>query len=108
MAIAVVVTIPEKEAENLAKRLLEERVCACVNIIKGVKSFFWWEGKIDEAEEVILFIKTKEALFPKLKTLVKNNHSYTVPEIISFKVDQISQEYLEWLNKEANASPFSS
>ncbi|MDP2923347.1 MAG: divalent-cation tolerance protein CutA [Candidatus Omnitrophota bacterium] len=107
MAIVVLVTIPEKEAENLSKMLVQERVCACVNIVKGVKSFFWWEGKIDEAQEAILIIKTKDSLFGKLKTLIKNNHSYSVPEIISFKIDQINQEYLEWLNKEANATTFS-
>ncbi len=108
MVIAVLVTIPENDAENLAKMLLRERVCACVNIIKGVQSLFWWKGKIDEAQEVILLIKTKETLFAKLKELIKNNHPYEVPEIISFKIDNINKEYFDWLNKEANALPFSS
>jgi periplasmic divalent cation tolerance protein len=107
MAIAVLVTIPEKEAEHLATMLVQERVCACVNIINGAKSIFWWQGKINQAEESLLIIKTKETLFGKLKTLIKNNHPYSVPEIVSFKMDQINQEYLEWLNKEANAAPFS-
>jgi len=108
MVIAVMVTIPEKDAEGLVKMLLSERVCACVNIINGVKSFFWWEGKINEAQEVILLIKTKETLFAKLKELIKHNHPYKVPEIVCFKIDNINQEYLDWLNKEANALPFSS
>jgi periplasmic divalent cation tolerance protein len=108
MVMAVMVTIPEKDAEDLIKMLLSEKVCACVNVIKGVKSFYWWEGKINEAQEVILIIKTKETLFMKLKELVKNNHPYKVPEIIGFKIDNINQEYLDWLNKEANALPFSS
>ncbi|MFA5270901.1 MAG: divalent-cation tolerance protein CutA [Candidatus Omnitrophota bacterium] len=108
MVMAVMVTIPEKDAEDLIKLLLSEKVCACVNVIKGVKSFFWWEGKIDEAQEVILIIKTKETLFMKLKGLIRNNHPYKVPEIIGFKIDNINQEYLDWLNKEANALPFSS
>ncbi len=103
MAIAVLVTIPNENAEKLAKTLLQERVCACVNIVSGVKSFFWWEGKIDEAQESLLVIKTKDALFGKLQTLVKENHPYSVPEIISFKIDGINQEYLSWVNKEANA-----
>lgn len=107
MVIAVLVSIPEKDAEHMAKMLLQERVCACINIIKDVKSFFWWEGKIDEAQEVMLVIKTKESLFSKLKNLIKNNHPYKTPEIISFKIDQINPEYLDWLNKEANALPFS-
>lgn len=106
MAILVLVTIPEEDAEKLAHLLLEERVCACINIINGVNSLFWWENKIDQAKESILFIKTKESLFPKLQTLVRNNHPYTVAEIISFKIDQINPFYLEWLNREANANPF--
>jgi periplasmic divalent cation tolerance protein len=57
MAIAVFVTIPENEAENLAKMLVKERVCACVNVVKGVKSFFWWQDKLDEANEALLVIK---------------------------------------------------
>lgn len=103
MAIAVLVTIPNENAQDLAKVLLQERVCACVNIISGVKSLFWWEGKIDEAQESLLIIKTKDALFGKLQTLVKENHPYSVPEIISFKIDDINQEYLAWINKEADA-----
>jgi periplasmic divalent cation tolerance protein len=105
MAIVVFVTIPEKEAEGLSQMLLGERVCACVNIVKGVHSLFWWEGKINTAEEALLIIKTKESLFAKLKTLVVNNHPYSTPEIISFKIEQINQKYLDWLNKEANANP---
>jgi periplasmic divalent cation tolerance protein len=105
MAIAVLVTIPEKDAEALATMLVSERVCACVNIIKGVRSLFWWKGKINTADEVILIIKTKDSLYAKLKTMIKNNHPYSVPEIISFKIDQINQEYMEWLNKEASANP---
>jgi periplasmic divalent cation tolerance protein len=97
MAIAVFATIPEKNAEPLAKLLLESRVCACVNIIKGVKSFFWWEGKIDTAREALLIIKTKNSSFSKLKKVIKDNHPYTVPEIISFKIDKINEEYLDWL-----------
>jgi periplasmic divalent cation tolerance protein len=107
MVIAVLVTIPQKDAEPMAKMLVQERVCACVNIITGVKSIFWWEGKVDETQEAILVIKTKDALFGKLKNIVKNNHPYKVPEIISFKIDQINQEYLDWVNREANAVPFS-
>ena len=107
MAIAVVVTIPEKDAKPLAKNLLEQKVCACVSILNGAKSYFWWEGKIDEADESLLIIKSKESLFPKLQTLIKNNHPYSTPEIISFNVDNISREYLSWLNAEANADPTS-
>lgn len=102
--IMVLVTIPDTSAQNLAKILLNERVCACVNIIKNVKSFFWWQGKIDEADESLLVIKTKDSLFARLKTLVEDNHPYDVAEIIAFKADNVSKDYLEWLNSEVNAA----
>lgn len=107
MAIAVMVTIPKDSADNLAKNLLQEKVCACVNVIHGVNSYYWWEGKIDDAHESLLIIKTKESLFHKLKTMIKNNHPYSVPEIIGFNISQIDNEYLRWLNEHANADPTS-
>jgi len=106
MGIVVLVSVPQDQAEDFARALLSERVCACINIINGVKSLFWWKSKIDEANEALLVIKTKDILFGKLQTLIKANHPYEVPEIISFKIDQMSPQYQEWLNKEANAQPF--
>jgi periplasmic divalent cation tolerance protein len=107
MIITVFVTVPSEKAELLTKALLSERVCACVNIVGEVKSFFWWKGKIDEAKESLLIIKTKETLFGKLKELIKNNHPYSTPEVIGFKVDQVNKEYLDWVIQEANAAPYS-
>jgi periplasmic divalent cation tolerance protein len=108
MAIAVMVTVPEDKAQDLAKALLKDKSCACVNIVRGVKSYFWWNEKIDQAEEALLIIKTKDSLFGRVQVLVKENHPYTVPEIISFKIDGINKEYLGWLNKEVDAHGFSS
>jgi periplasmic divalent cation tolerance protein len=107
MAIVVYVTIPENEAEDLAKMLVKERVCACVSVIKGVRSFFWWKDKVDEASEAMLVIKTRDTLFAKLQTLIKNNHSYELPEIIAIKIENGSKEYLEWLNREASTTAYS-
>ncbi|MBN3039612.1 MAG: divalent-cation tolerance protein CutA [Candidatus Omnitrophica bacterium] len=106
MVIVVMVSIPQENAQDLAKALLSERVCACVNIIKGVDSFFWWKGKIDHSQEAILLIKTKDILYPKLKTFIQNNHPYEVPEIISFRIDQINKEYQDWLMNEANSQTY--
>lgn len=100
MTIVVLVTIPQKRAKSLAKILLKERVCACVNILKGIESFFWWQGKIDTEKEALLFIKTKESAFSKLKKVIKRNHPYDVPEIIALKVGKINSEYQQWLDKE--------
>lgn len=100
MAIAVLVTIPQNKAEKLAKKLLKEHVCACVNILNGVRSFFRWEGKIDTSKESIMIIKTKKNLFEKLKKTITENHPYDTPEIIGFEIDKINKKYLDWLKKE--------
>ncbi len=78
MVVMVLVTIPSEKAEGLAEILLKEKVCACVNIVEGVKSLFWWKGKITTAKESLLIIKTRKSLFPKLKENIKNNYPYDV------------------------------
>ena len=102
MGLMIFVTIPEKKAKSLAKILLKNRVCACVNIVKGIESLFLWEGKIDEAKEALLIIKTKKSQFSKLKRTITKNHPYSVPEIIAFEIDKINKPYRQWLYKEAN------
>jgi len=100
MPIVVITTIPKENAKDLAKLILDERLGACVNIIDDITSLFWWKEKVEEARESMLIIKTKEASFPKLKTLIADNHPYDVAEIISFKIDNMHQPYFEWINKE--------
>jgi len=99
MASIVFVTVPEDKADTLAREVVQQRLCACVNIIKGVKSVFWWEGKVEEQKEVLLLMKTKDSLVPRLQLAVKDAHPYTVPEIIAIRIDSLNKEYLGWLNK---------
>ena len=100
MSIIAFVTCPNiKEARNIAARLVKERLAACVNILSGVESLFWWQGKVDSAQEVLLVIKTRKPLFKKLEKLVKSLHSYSVPEIISIDISAGSREYLGWIKE---------
>lgn len=97
--IVVLVTASSKEeARKISWRLLEEKLAACVNIIDGLESHFWWQGKIDSAKEVLLMIKTKKELFNTLAKKVKSLHSYTVPEIIALPIVTGSTEYLNWIH----------
>lgn len=98
--LLVINTVPENKAKKLARILLEEKLCACVNIVGSVKSFFWWENKIDKEKEAILLIKTKTSLFNKLKKTIEKNHPYSVCEIIAFKIDRINSKYKNWLINE--------
>ena len=97
--IVVLATVGSKEeAQKIARGLLEEKLAACVNIIDGVESHFWWQGKIDSAKEALLVIKTKKELFNKLAKKVKSLHSYSVPEIIALPIVTGNTEYLNWIN----------
>jgi periplasmic divalent cation tolerance protein len=95
--IAITTTPSKNEAEKIAKTLLEERLIACANIIGPVQSLFWWQGKIDEAQEHLVLMKTRKDLFSKLSEKVKALHSYQVPEIIAMPIVEGFKPYLEWL-----------
>jgi len=98
--ITVLVTASRREeAEKIARKLLDERVAACINIVEGVRSLFWWQGKIDEASEVLMIIKTRLDLFEKVIEYVKMLHSYTVPEVIALPIIAGNAEYLKWIDE---------
>lgn len=99
--LIVLVTIPQNKAKAFAKKLLKQRLCACVNVIKGVESFFWWKGKIDTAKEALLLIKTKDSNFIPLKKFIESIHPYEVCEVIACRIDKINKKYLSWLTKES-------
>jgi len=88
----------EEEAHKIAELLVNEKKAACVNILPGVDSLFWWEDKIDSARESLLLVKTKASLFPEVVELVKRTHSYEVPEIIALPIIAGSEDYLKWLD----------
>ncbi len=89
-----------EEAHKIAEVLLNQRKVACVNIVPRVSSLFWWQGKLDSAQESLLIVKTKASLLPEIINLVKGVHSYEVPEIIALPIVGGNQDYLEWIDKE--------
>jgi len=97
--IVVLVTAKDKkEAVKISRGLLEAKLIACANIINGVESHFWWQGKIDASKEVLLVLKAKNNSFKKIITKVKALHSYQNPEIIALPVIHGSKDYLSWVN----------
>jgi periplasmic divalent cation tolerance protein len=98
--MALLITAPkEEEAVNIAKTLVEEKLAGCINIIRNVRSIYFWQGKIEDDSEVLMIVKTKADLFDKLSERVKSLHSYTVPEIIGIKIKKGSEDYLKWLSE---------
>uniref|UniRef100_A0A7C3VLN3 Divalent-cation tolerance protein CutA n=1 Tax=Archaeoglobus fulgidus TaxID=2234 RepID=A0A7C3VLN3_ARCFL len=95
----IYITAPSlDEAEKIARRLLEKKIAACVNIFP-IKSFFWWEGKIESATEFALIVKTTSEKFAEVRDEVKAIHSYTIPCICSVPIERGLKEFLEWIEE---------
>jgi periplasmic divalent cation tolerance protein len=91
-----------REAQRIARNLVERGLAACVNVIPGATSFFSWQGKVVRAKEAVLLIKTVSRNTRPLVDAIKKNHRYAVPEIIFFKVDGGEKEYLSWVQRAAS------
>ena len=99
--VLVFITVDSQEnAQKIADKLLAERKAACVNIIPAIESHYWWQGKIESANEFMLVVKTRAALLDELIALVKQNHPYTIPEIIALPIIGGNEDYLNWIEKE--------
>ena len=98
--VLFITTATAEEAQRISNALLEQRKVACVNIVPRVSSSFWWQGKLDSAQESLLIIKTKASLLSEIVKLVREIHSYDIPEIIALPIIGGNQDYLEWINKE--------
>jgi len=88
----------QEEARRIADLLVSKKKAACVNIVPEADSLFRWKGKIESARESLLLVKTREALLPGIISLVKQIHSYEVPEIIALPIVSGSEDYLRWLD----------
>ena len=87
------------EANDLAQKIVREKLAACVQILPPMTSIYFWEGDIKNEPEHLLFIKTDAAHFDRLEKFIIANHTYDVPEIVALKADSVSASYLEWLNR---------
>ncbi len=100
MYIIILITAKDKsEADKIAKILIKNKLAACVNILTGIKSLFWWQGKIDQAKETLLIVKSKKEKFNRIVKLVKSVHSYEVPEIIAIPIVSGFKPYLNWIDE---------
>jgi len=98
-SVVFVTASGEEEAARIAHALVESRLAGCVNIIRGVRSIYGWQGKIEDDTEVLMIVKTRGSLFSELSKKVKELHGYAVPEIIGIKVGDGSKDYLDWLDE---------
>lgn len=96
--VVVFITASSKEGKTLARLLVAQKLAACVNVVPGVWSTYWWKGKQESAQEVLLVAKTKRSLLVPLVKTVKKNHSYTVPEVIALPISGGHRDYLRWIH----------
>ena len=97
-AVFVYTTYPSLvEAEKAGRALVERRLCACVNILPGMVSHYWWNGALQRGEEVVMLIKTRASLSEQVSAAVKEMHSYSTAAILVIPIESVEQTYLKWL-----------
>lgn len=102
-AIVVLTTAANaEEAETLARKIVEAKLAACVQILPPMKSVYFWENKIQIDAENLLLIKTLRAKYTELEKFIQLNHGYDVPEIVALSVERISENYFGWLKNYLN------
>ncbi len=96
--VLVLVTAPDlKTARTLARAALASRLAACVNLLPGIESHYWWQGKVESSSEVLLLLKTTRPKLAALKQLILARHPYDTPEFVALSLDSGSKRYLDWL-----------
>lgn len=97
--VVLVTTATTEEAETIAKAVVGERLAACANLVPGIRSIFFWEGRLQDESETLLILKSREDRFPELEARVRSLHSYTVPEIVALPLATGYRPYLDWLTE---------
>jgi periplasmic divalent cation tolerance protein len=101
----VFVTAPDlKTARALARAALDARLVACANLIPGIESHYWWQGKLERSAEVLILFKTIQTKLPAFEKLVLARHPYDTPEFIALSVNAGTPRYLRWIDDACTSS----
>lgn len=88
-----------RQGRRMAEALVRERLAACVNLVPGVTSVYAWEGKLERSAECLLVVKSREALSRRLVARVRELHTYSVPEVVTFRIASGNPAYLRWVRE---------
>lgn len=98
MSLIVLTTIDDGEkAKLIARTLVEEKLAACVNLLPGATSIYFWEGRLQESAEVLMVIKTRAPHWKRLRSRLAKLHPYDTPEIVGIKMQKTDRKYADWL-----------
>ncbi len=89
----------KEEAQTIGRKLLEERIAACVNIFP-IESLYWWQGELVHDSEAVMIVKTRRGWFQRVAERIAQLHSYSVPAVFSLPVEHVRESYLRWLMSE--------
>lgn len=103
--LVVWVTVPKERAEELAREWVASRRAACANVLDGVQSAFWWNGKVDIESEALVVLKTVPDGFEALASAIEESHPYDVPEIAALPVVHVNDAYADWVRAEVRSEP---
>ncbi|UCV15104.1 divalent-cation tolerance protein CutA [Quatrionicoccus australiensis] len=104
--LLILCNCPDEEVANrIALAVLESGLAACVNILPRIQSLYRWQGKIESATEIPLFIKSTAANYPALEAAIQKLHPYDIPEIIALPVERGLPAYLNWVAAETVQQP---
>ena len=102
--IVIYCTVPSKKiGQDITRVLMKHKLAACVYMIDNVRSVFSWDGEVCEEKEILMMIKTRRANYGKVKLVIEDIHTYTVPEIIALPIVDCSEDYLKWMIKETES-----
>ena len=100
-ALVVLVTAPSAEkAAEIGRAVVTGRLAACASVLPGIRSIYWWEGRVQDEPEALLVLKTTRARFEALRDRVLALHPYQVPEVVALPIEAGSAPYLEWIARE--------
>ena len=99
-ALLVLSTFPDAStARRIGRQLVEEHCAACANLLPPLESIYWWEGKLENANETLVLFKTTADRYPALETTLRQLHPYEVPEIIALPIARGLPDYLRWVSE---------
>lgn len=96
--VVVLVTAPDLDtARMLARTALDARLAACANLVPGIESHYWWQGKLETSTEILILFKTQKLRLAALEKLILKKHPYETPEVLALPLTEGTQKYLDWI-----------